>query len=415
MNISIVETSATVRTLEVSMPQEALKPAFEKKVTEYRKEVQMKGFRPGMVPRNMILSRFGDSIRNEAIDITINDVIRDELAKANIVPVSKGRMESFQDDKTNPIQFKLVIEIDPVIDIKGYKETGFTVPAVVISDVEVQDELTQLRNAYAQNTPVERAAAKGDLVEGVYQEVMIDGEEKALPERPEFRAMIGESSSPGFDEGLVGVSAGETREVLFTYPAEHKDLAYAGKSAKFKVRIDTVSEVVLPELDDEFAKQLGIESFEELKERVSTNLSTQKTSKAKSKVQEEAIDLLIEKNPFEVAETRIKYWINRQLHKNEQQGEDQEYADPTPEQMAAMSPQAIREIKKFRILEYIVKNETLKPTQADVDARIQGIALQYGVDFEVLKANLRQTGRVAEIREDLKFEKAMDLIVGAFN
>lgn len=413
MNISIVETSATVRTLEVSLPQEALKPAFEKKVTEYRKEVHMKGFRPGMVPRNMILARFGDSIRNEAIDITINDVIRDELAKANIVPVSKGRMESFQDDKTNPIQFKLVIEIDPVIDIKGYKETGITVPAVVVSDVEVQDELTQLRNAYAQNTPVERAAAKGDLVEGVYQEVIIDGEEKALPERPEFRAMIGESSSPGFDEGLVGVSAGETREVLFTYPAEHKDAAYAGKSAKFKVRIDTVSEVVLPELNDEFAKQLGIESFDELKERVTTNLSTQKTAKAKSKVQEEAIDLLIEKNPFEVAETRIKYWINRQLHKNEQQAEDQEYADPTPEQMAAMSPQAIREIKKFRILEFIVKNETLKPTQADVDARIQGIALQYGVDFEALKANLRQTGRVAEIREDLKFEKAMDLIVGA--
>lgn len=413
MNVSIKETSATVRTLEVSLGQDDLKPAFEKKVKEYRKEVQMKGFRPGQVPRNLILSRFGDSIRGEAIDETINNGVRDELAKANIVPVAKGKLDKFQDDKINPITFTLTIEVDPPIEIKGYKETGFTVPVTIVNEVEVTDEMSHLRNMYGEHKPVERAAQKGDFVEGLYLEVVIDGEVRALPENPEFRSIIGESTTQGFDEGLVGAVKGEVKEIFFTYPVDHKDPEYAGKSAQFKVEINTVAEVILPELDDELAKKLGLTSLAELKERITDNLSTQRTNQAKAKAQEEAIDFLISKNPFEVAEARVKNWIAHQLHKNEQHDEDHEHEDPTPEQMQAMGPQAIREIKKFRILEYIVKTETLKPSQADVDARIQAMSMQYGIDFEAFKANLRQSGRISDIREDLKFQKALDLIVGA--
>lgn len=414
MNVSIKETSATVRTLDVSIPQDALKPAFEKKVTEYRKEVHMKGFRPGMVPRNLILQRFGDSIRNEAIDQTINSVVRDELAKANIVPVAKGKMDNFKDDKTAPISFTLTIEIDPVIEVKGYKETGIVVPPVVISEVEVQDELTHLLNMYSDHKPIDTAAKKGDYVEGKYLEVMIDGEVKALPENPVFRSVIGDSTTPGFDDGLVGVTKGATKKVLFTYPADHKDAEYAGKPAQFTVLVENVSEVIPAEANDDFAKKLGVDTFEALKERLVENLTAQRTNKAKARAQEEAIDFLISKNSFEVADARVKNWIARQLNRNNQQNdENQDLPEPTAEQMQAMGPQAVREIKKFRILDFIVKAENVKPSQSDVDNRIKDMALQYGIDFEALKANLRQTGRIAEIREDLKFQKALDLIVGA--
>ena len=418
MNVSIKEISATVRTLEVSISQDDLKPAFEKKVTECRKEVQMKGFRPGQVPRNLIVARFGEGLRSEAIDDTINNSVRDELAKANIVPVAKGKLDKFQDDKVNPITFTLTIEVDPPIEIKGYKETGYNVPTVVVNEVEVTDELNHLRNIYGDRKPVERAAQKGDFVEGLYLEVVIDGEVRALPENPEFRSVIGDSTTPGFDEGLIGATKGEVKTILFTYPMEHKDVEYAGKSAQFKVDVTNVAEVTLPELDDEFAKKLGLDTLANLKERIAENLSTQRTNQAKAKAQEEAIDFLISKNPFEVAETRVNNWIAHQLHKNEQheeehEHEEHEHEEPSAEQKQAMGPQAVREIKKFRILEYIVKTETLKPTQADVDARIQAMALQYGIEFEALKANLRQSGRISDIREDLKFQKALDLIVGA--
>lgn len=415
MKVTITETSPTVRTLDVSIPQESLKAAFDKKVTEYRKEVQMKGFRPGQVPRNIIITRFGESLRNEAIDTTINDVVREELAKANIVPVARGNMSDLKDDKIAPISFKLTIEVDPPIDIKGYKETGITVPPVVIGDVEIHDELVHLQNMYADHTPVDRAAQKGDYVEGKYVQVVIDGEERDLPSNPVFRSVIGDSTTPGFDEGLVGAVKGTTKDILFVYPSDHKDPSYAGKPATFKVQIDEVSETALPELNDEFAKKFAIDSLDALKEKIVESLSTQRTQQAKGKAQEEAIDILIAKNPFEVADARVKNWITRQLKRNEQQqdDEDQDEEDPTPEQMAEMGPQAIREIRKFRILEFIVKAESVKPSQADVDARVKEMALQYGMDFETLKASLRQSGRIVEIREDLKFQKAMDLLVGA--
>ncbi len=412
MNVAIKETSATIRTLEVSIPQDGLKPAYEKKVKEYTKEVQIKGFRPGMVPRAMIISRFGSSIRNEAIDDTINSVVRDELAKANIVPVGRGKMEDFKDDKIAPITFKLVIEVDPPIEIKGYKETGITVPQIIVGEVEMMDEMTQMRTMYAKHNPVSRPAQKGDLVEGKYVKVMIGGEEMPLPENPAFKATIGDSTTPGFDEGLAGLSKGSEKTILFVYPADHKDAVYAGKTAQFTVVVNEVSDVELPELDDEFAKQLGLESIEVLKERMTENMVGQRRGQAKAKAQEEAIDVLIAKNSFEVAESRVKNWVAHQLHRNEQHDEDHEHEDPTPEQMQAMGPQAVREIKKFRILEYIVKTETIKVTQADVDGRIQAMAMQYGVDFETIKGSLRQSGRINEIREDLKFQKALDLIVG---
>lgn len=413
MNVSIKETSSTVRTLEVSIPQDALKPAYDKKIAEYRKEVQFKGFRPGQVPRQMIVQRFGEALRNEAVDMTINDLVRDELAKANIVPVARGHIDDFKDDKTAPITFKLTIEVDPPITITGYKETGITVPPVVIGDVEIQDELSHLRNIYAEHKPVDRAAQQGDYVEGEYLDVVIGGEAKALPENPVFRSVIGESTTPGFDDGLIGAVKGENMKVLFTYPGDHKDPDYAGKTAEFTVKIDNVSEVIHSEFDDEFAKKLGLDSMELLKERMLESITNQRTGQAKAKAQEEAIDFLISKNSFDVAQARVKNWISRQVHRNEQLPDDHEFEEPTAEQLEAMGSQAVREIKKFRILEYIVKTESVKPTQADVDARIEGMAQQYGVDFETLKANLRQTGRITEIREDLKFQKALDLIVGA--
>ena len=364
MSVVIQETSSTVRTLEVSIPQEVVSEAFNKKVSEYRKEIHLKGFRPGKVPRNVVIQRFGESIRNEVIDAVINSELQKELSEADITPVAPGKMEDFKDDKENDITFKLIVEVDPEIKVEGYTDTGFIVPEVIISTTEVSDELNQMQNMYAEHNKVEREAKKGDSVEGMYLKVIIDGEESALPENPQFRAIIGDSTTPGFDEGLIGLTAGDEKEVLFTYPADHKDEYYRGKTASFTVRVDSVSEVVLPELDDAFAEKLGMKSFKELNEQLEETIANHKSQQAKNKVQEEAIDYLIEKNPFDVPEARIVQWVSHTL---QQQVQGAEEIEPTEEQIEAMRPNAEREIRKYRIIDSIVEQEKLKPTQDDVD------------------------------------------------
>lgn len=411
MSVIIQETSSTVRTLEVSISQEIVTEEFNKKVSEYRKDIQLKGFRVGKVPRNVIVQRFGESIRNEVIDSVINAELQKELDAAGVVPVAPGRMEDFKDDKESDLTFKLIVEVDPPVTVEGYKDTGFKVPEVMINASEVTDELNQMQNMYADYNKVERAAQKGDSVEGVYLKVIIDGEERPLPNNPQFRALIGDTTTPGFDEGLIGTEAGTEKEVLFTYPADHKDEFYRGKSAAFTVRVNAVNEVVLPELDDKFAEKLGMKTFEELKERLEESISQQRTQQAKSKVQEEALDFLMEKNVFDVPEARIKQWVEHTLR---QQGANADgEVTPTEEQIEAMRADAEREIRKYRILDAIVEQENLKPTQDDVDAQIKEMAAAYGIDFNTLKTQLRQSGRINEMREDLKIQKALDLIVGA--
>ena len=404
MTVDIQETSAVERTLNVSIPQEDLKAPFEKKVQHYRKEVQLKGFRQGSVPKQMIVARFGDAIRQEVVDETVNALLTEELKKANIIPVGRLQVVDFKDDKENPISIVAKVEVDPVIDIKGYDSLGITVPDTMILEDEVNAEYDRLLQMWSRDEHVDRAAEKGDVVVGNYIEVVIDGQTQELPEQKEFRSLLGESASPGFDEGLMGVKEGETREIAFTYPEDHKEEKYRGKNATFKVEITDVRAIVPPVMDEEFFKQLGVKDNAELKSNIQESLVMNKRNAAKAKAVNEAIDKLIEMNPFEVPNARVEDLVKYTLNRHSE--------NPSEEEMKTLSPEAIREIKKHRILEFVANAEKLKVTQAQVDERLQQMADAYHVDFDSMKAHFRQSGRIIALREEIRFEMAADFIVG---
>ena len=410
MSVEIKETSATVRTLEISIPQDDLKAPFEKKLSQYKKQVALKGFRQGQVPKSMILKQFGESIRHEVVDEVINKLIQDELKKANIIPAGPMKGVDFKDDKVADIQIKIEIEVDPEIDIKGYADLGITVPEVAVHEEEVKAEYDRLIQMWSKDEHVDREAKKGDVVVGNYVEVVIDGEKQELPENKEFRSLLGESASPGFDEGLVGSKAGEAKEINFKYPDDHKDERYRGKTAQFKVEITDIREIVPPKMDEEFCKQIGVKDEAELKNNLAEGLAAQKKDAAKTKAINEAIDKLIESNPFEVPQCRVVDLIRWTINRNVQDEKDR--VEPTEEQIKQLSPEALHEIKKHRILEFVAAKEKIRPTQAVVDARLKEMANAYHVDFETLKGHFRQSGRINQLRDELRFQMAADFLVG---
>lgn len=410
MSVEIKETSATVRTLEITIPQADLTAPFEKKLSQYKKQVTMKGFRQGMVPKAMILKQFGDAIRHEAVDEIVNKTVQDELKKANIIPVGQLKVVDFKDDKENDIALKVEVEMDPEIDIKGYADTGITVPDTAVHEEEVQAEYDRLVQMWSKDEHVDRAAKKGDVVVGNYIEVVIDGEKQELPENREFRSLLGESASPGFDEGLTGATAGEKKEINFKYPDDHKDERYRGKTAQFQVEVTDVREIVPPTMDEEFCKKIGVKDVDDLKANLAEGLANQKQDAAKAKAIDEAIDKLIEQNPFEVPQARIYDLIRWTLNRNAQSEKD--VVEPTEEQLKSLTPEAVREIKKHRILEFVATQEKIRPNQAAVDARLQAMANAYHVDFETLKGHFRQSGRINQLRDELRVQMAADFIVG---
>ena len=410
MSVEIKETSATVRTLEISIPQADLAAPFEKKLSQYKKQVALKGFRQGMVPKAMILKQFGDSIRHEVVNETVDKVVSEELKKANIIPVGQLKVTKFNDDKETAVTLTVEVEIDPEIDIKGYENLGITVPATAVHEEEVQDELNRMIQMWSRDEHVDRAAAKGDVVVGNYIEVVIDGEKQELPENKEFRSLLGESASPGFDEGLMGTSAGEKKEINFKYPDDHKDERYRGKTAQFKVEITDVREVKPPKFDEEFCKQIGVKDEAELKNNVTESLANRKQDEAKNKAINEAIDKLIEANPFEVPHARVVDLIKWTINRNVQDPKDA--VEPTEEQIESLSGEAIHEIKKHRILEFVATKEKIKPSQDAVDERLKMMAQAYQIDFETLKGHMRQSGRINGLREELRFQMAGEFLVG---
>ena len=410
MPVEIKETSATLRTLEVTIPQEDLKAPFEKKLSQYKKQVTLKGFRQGQVPKAMILKQFGDSIHHEVVNEMVDKVLNEELKKANIIPVGQLKVTKFNDDKETAVTLTVEVEMDPEIDIKGYADTGITVPQTAVHEEEVQAEFDHLMKMWSQDEHVDRAAQKGDVVVGNYLEVVIDGEKQELPENREFRSLLGESASPGFDEGLTGASAGETKEINFKYPDDHKDERYRGKTAQFKVEVTDVRKIVPPALDEEFGKKVGVKDEAELKSNIAESLANQKQDAAKTKAINEAIDKLIEQNPFDVPNARVADLIKWSINRNVQDPKDA--VEPTEEQMKTLAPEAVREIKKHRILEFVATKEKIRPAQAQVDARLQEMAKSYHIEFEDLKSHFRQSGRINQLREELRFQMAADFIVG---
>ena len=410
MSVEIKETSATLRTLDVTIPEADLAAPFEKKLAQYKKQVALKGFRQGMVPKAMVLKQFGDAIRHEVVNETVDKVIGEELKKANIIPVGQLKVTEFKEDKENGIKMTVEVEIDPEIDIKGYDNTGITVPDVAVHEEEVQAEFDRLSQMWSKDEPVDREAKKGDLVVGNYIEVVINGEKQELPENKEFRSLLGESASPGFDEGLMGVKAGDKKEINFKYPDDHKDERYRGKTAQFKVEVTDVREIVPPTMDEEFCKQIGVKDVEDLKNNLAEGLANQKQDSAKNKAINEAIDKIIEANPFEVPKARVYDLIKWTLNRNAQSEKD--VVEPTEEQLNGLTPEAIREIKKHRILDFIATKEKIKPSQANVDERLKQMAAAYHVDFETLKGHFRQSGRINQLRDELRVQMAADFIVG---
>jgi trigger factor len=410
VKIAISEISTTEKELDVTLTQDEVTALQDSKVEKYRKQIRMPGFRSNKkLPKKLVMMRFGDAIRQEALEQAIDDGLKKELDEQKIAPISYGEMRDFADDKENDISFKVNIEVEPEVEITGYEDLGISVESVEADVAEVDKTLEDMRRNMAAQTEVERESQTGDVLVGEYISFSLDGEEETLPENKEFSAEIGKSASPGFDDGLVGLKAGEEKEISFSYPEDHPQEELRGKEAKFNITVKAVKEMTLPELDDEFAQKMGAESLEQLKSDLQENLQKQKENEKKGEAHEKAIDALIEANSFAVPDARVRHYVHHIVNRYAQ--EDQK-RNPTEEEVEENREKAVRELRKIRIVEYIADKEKIKVRQSAVDERIREMAAMYGMDFDTLKSSMRQSGGVVNLREELKIEKTLDYLIG---
>ncbi len=298
MQVSIESLEGLERRMTVQVPTDIVKSGVEKKLNDLRKTIKIDGFRPGKVPLKVVQQKFGGHVRQEVIDDVIESSYREALAQENVRPAGMPSIETIESEDKDNMSYTAVFEIYPEIEEIKLDVIEVEKPVVEITDDDLETVIQKLREQRKNWSEVSRAAGKGDQVL-VDFEGRIDGEVFEGGTGKEMAVEIGSGAMlPEFEAGLEGISSGEEKVVMVKFPDDYHGKDVAGKTAEFSLKATRVSEGLLPEVDQEFARVYGIEDgdLEKLRVDVRTNMDKELSQKLKSNVKNAVMEGLLEKN-----------------------------------------------------------------------------------------------------------------------
>lgn len=414
------EGNQGVLTFEVA-PEEfekALDQAFKKVV----KTIEIPGFRKGKVPRKIFEQRFGvESLYQDAVDIVLPDAYMNGVAEADIEPIDQPEIDIEQIERGKPLIFTANVEVKPEVTLGDYKGLEVEEQDVEVTDEDVDHELEHLREHQAELVIKEEGEVEeGDTVV-IDFEGFTDGEPFEGGKAENHSLEIGSGQFiPGFEEQLVGKKSGEETEVELTFPEDYHEESLAGKEATFKVTIHEIKQKELPELDDEFAKDVDdeVETLDELKNKKKDELESQKKQEAENYKRETLIEKASENTEVDVPEAMVNTELDQMVNEFEQrlqmQGMTMEmYTQFTGQDKEALKDQmkedAEKRVKTNLTLEAISEKEELEPTEEDINEELEQMSSMYNVEVDQLKQMLG--GNTDMVKQDLKLKKAIEFLV----
>jgi trigger factor len=414
-----LEGNSGVLTVEVSAEKvsEGLDEAFKKVV----KQVNVPGFRKGKMPRPLFEKRFGiESLYEETINILLPDAYEGAIEETGIEPVDRPNIDIEQIEKGKNFIFKATVTVKPEVKLGEYKGLEVEELDANVTDEDVNKELEALQSRHAELVVKEDGKAEnGDTViidfEGFVNDVAFEG-----GKAENYSLELGSNSFiPGFEEQLVGTTAGESKDVNVSFPEEYHAAELAGQPAVFKVTVHEIKGKELPELDDEFAKDADdeVESLDQLKEKIKTRLEDSKKHEAEHQLRDTVVEKAAANAEVDIPEAMINTEINRMMQEFEQRLQMQGMNLELYFQFSGQDENALREqmkedsekrVKYNLTLEAIAKAENLEATEEDVNAELEKMAQMYNMTVENIRTAL---GGVEGIKSDLKLNKAVDFLV----
>ena len=408
------------RELVLDIPVEEVSKAYRTVTGNYRKYAKIPGFRAGKVPESVVKRRFATEIKKDVIDGLLPESFNKAVAELGVRPVGQPQVTEITVEDGAPLHVKAVFEFVPAFSMEGYDTVTVPKPPVEITDEEFQAELAQLRESRAVVEPVEedRPLTDGDWAQITYKGV-IEGEAEAAPVAGEDTLVEigGKDTVEAFTNALKGAKAGQELKAEVIYPADYAEAKLAGKTVAYDVELKAIKKRTLPELDDDFAKELGAyESFADLEERIKEHLASRKRRSVEGETKDRLFAALTEKYPFPVPESLVQEQIDARLERGLRalaaQGMDTEQMRKLDfgRLRAAQRDSATAEVKTFILLDRIAQAENITVSDEEMDQELQLAALQSREPLDVLKARLTEDGGLARIREQLRREKTASVL-----
>lgn len=379
MMVLVQSTGALERRVEVSVPSAQVEEAFESRLKSFSRTARLKGFRPGKAPLNVVKRQFGPQIRDEVVSELVRTTLAEALDQQKLMPVGGPRIEPLSMTAGQDLRYAAVFEVYPEIEIKGLDGIEVVKPVAAVATGDVDAMIENLRRQRPNYVPATRPVQDGDRVvidfEGKIDDVAFEGgkgENVTVP-------VGGGRMLKDFEDGLKGMSAGETRVVPVAFPADYGKAELAGKTAQFTITVKTAEETQLPEVDDEFCRAFGVTEggVEQLRREVEDNMRRELEQNVRSRVKTQLFDKLLAANPVELPKASVEQqlrelqmdWLRR-IGANPQQLKEAPPREPFEEA-------AKRRVALGLLVGEVIRRERLQPDPAKLEERVESAAASY--------------------------------------
>jgi len=414
MKTEFTDVSETRKTLTIEIPSDIVDAEINKVAKDYSKQAKLPGFRPGKVPATIVKQRFKDQILHDVMHGLIPRAVEEALQERGIEPVDTPNIKDVVLEEGQPLKFTAAVETVPAFDPGDLGTLSAARPSAAVTDEAVEQMLQRLRERSAKFEPVEgRAIADGDTA-------VLDIDRRDVDSEADRHENVsieigGPANPPGFDANLIGLSAGEEKTFTIHFPADYAVKEMADTDVTYVVKVKDVRRKALPELDDEFAKDLGaFDSLAALREKIRADLEEDARESATRQVRSTILKQLSDRVTFDLPASLVEREIDRRLEEFARQLMQQN-VDP---RQAGIDWAQFREAQRVPAraavasalaLDEIARRENITVAAEDVDKEIERFAARAGRTPAALRAQLEKEGGVARLYAGLRREKAVDL------
>jgi trigger factor len=405
MAVNVETLSSLERRVSMSVPLAAIERQIDARLKKLARDVKMPGFRPGKVPMKMVVQQYGPQVRNEVVGEEVQKAFGEMVKEAKLKVAGYPRIEK-KEGAADQLEFNAIFEVFPEVKVGDVSDAVIEQPQVTVDDAAVDHTLEVLRKQRTTYAPVQRAAQDGDRVTLDF-EGRIAGETFAGGKAAGFAMVLGEKRMlPEFEQAARGMAAGEAKSFDLTFPADYHSREVAGKTATFSVTLQRVDGPVLPALDAEFAKQLGVADgdIEKMRKDVRANVEREVKKRIEARLKNQVLQVLIDRTPMELPKALVQMETQRLV---ETAAADLQARgiklEQVPVDPAAFEAGARRRVALGLIIAEVARAENLKPKPAEVRARIEAEAESYEHPAEVVKWFYMQPQRLSEM-ESLALE-----------
>ncbi len=420
------ETDTCTKTLKIEIPTDDIDKELDDVYKEFMENAAVPGFRKGKVPRTIAKMRYGKELKKEAVQKAMNEAFKKATEELDLNPIAspdikelneepEGEAVQDQPEESKPIVFEVKFEYRPEPESVEYKDIEVEPPSNEVTESEVIDVLNRQREENAMFATIDdRPVAHGDHVT-ISCDATVDGEPFEEATHDEIVVQIGTGQYiKGFEEELIGMKTDEEKEIRLTIPEEHSLEEKRGKEGVFNVKVKQIRERKLPDLDDEFAKDLGeYETLDELKDTIRNNLKQRKEYEKQDQIYQSIREKLLERNPIEVppsmVENRYNYINATQDRELQRMGSSLDSLVQRDEQHLERNRQrAVGDVKMSILLQKIGKEENIEVTDEEFSRHIQQVALQYNTDPGSFMRRLEAEGLTEFFRQEALEQKVLD-------